>query len=874
MSFKNQVNKTCKLNSFDSNESGIKKEFELIKEYLNSQPEIINKLNDLSKNLSNIINNFIEYTKIYSSQIEILAMKIIPNYTIEGQLMQSIQAILLFLSEALNNLNKQLKENIAIKQGEIANEIIEQFKTQRKLYSQKIKNINLSHKSFKAEINLFQEYLVNKEYQEHKKKGNINIDDDSIYIEEKEENEKKEEKENNEDESNFNEENQVYGILNENDNKSELIKSNKHYIKNINESNDMLNRIRQFLSIEKTNILKSIYNLCHYFIGGLLNFAKNNLKNFESQDEVLNKLLKELVMEEKNTIILTDFSIKLKYLEIYYSKVAEKNNMNDNKKEENLNNMNTNIGKGKKIIKKDNKNNKKNNAIKKRKKNSYELGSDDNNFRENKLLERKTINFSHKQSDDNYIGRATFNPNKYNSIEDEEEKEELFRSMVKELNRDEIINIFDQIKETNIILNESDINLIEVEKNYKKIKEILIVLFNSPEKYKEEDKKILINFFEKDKKYILYFIKVLNIHRTRTNFTLSEITLKSLGEIFKYLNIFILNKNDMEVFKYILILSQTYYYISEKDNKKIYLFSYIKDYPGYSNSKFWDDYLKELINYELKKLGNANIDLDNIILDDTKKEEKEKLINCFFSNLLTTSKAMADFQLDKQFVREFIEKNKTKYFLSKEQIDNICLIYEMSINENESKIKISYSKNEENKNIKENEIKEINDNNKRNEKNNNIENGIKIESKDENLDRNQIIIKIDGINKDGIKEDLENNKTEIDKENNINNEKNEIHNKKEDEKETDLSAKENLIKDIKDTDNQILEESKQDKEKELNNIQNEFKEEKSLQIIKNKIIEKEEKDNINKENIGDDIKIQNKKNLDENKNIIEKNVNK
>ena len=60
----------------------------------------------------------------------------------------------------------------------------------------------------------------------------------------------------------------------------------------------------------------------------------------------------------------------------------------------------------------------------------------------------------------------------------------------------------------------------------------------------------------------------------------------------------------------------------------------------------------------------------------------------------------------------------------------------------------------------------------------------------------------------------------------------------------------------------------------MNNIQNEFKEEKFLQITKNKIIEKEEKDNINKENIGDDIKIQNKKNLDENKNIIEKNVNK
>ena len=45
----------------------------------------------------------------------------------------------------------------------------------------------------------------------------------------------------------------------------------------------------------------------------MVNFAENIQKNFTDQNEVLNKLLKKLVMEEKSKVTLTDFSIKLKY---------------------------------------------------------------------------------------------------------------------------------------------------------------------------------------------------------------------------------------------------------------------------------------------------------------------------------------------------------------------------------------------------------------------------------------------------------------------------------------------------------------------------------------------------------------------------------
>ena len=40
------------------------------------------------------------------------------------------------------------------------------------------------------------------------------------------------------------------------------------------------------------------------------------------------------------------------------------------------------------------------------------------------------------------------------------------------------------------------------------------------------------------------------------------------------------------------------------------------------------------------------------------REQKEILYNSYFSNFLTAVKAMADFRIDKEFMRNFVEKNK------------------------------------------------------------------------------------------------------------------------------------------------------------------------------------------------------------------------
>ena len=46
---------------------------------------------------------------------------------------------------------------------------------------------------------------------------------------------------------------------------------------------------------------------------------------------------------------------------------------------------------------------------------------------------------------------------------------------------------------------------------------------------------------------------------------------------------------------------------------------------------------------------------------------------------------MSDFNLDKKFLKEFIINNKNKYYLSDNQINNICSLYEIELIEERNK---------------------------------------------------------------------------------------------------------------------------------------------------------------------------------------------
>ena len=653
-------------NGNDNQTKGKKRTIEIIKDYLNSQTEQLKKLKNDSKSIYDVIEQFINLTKNYSSQIELLAMKIIPNYSTEGQLAQAVQGILLFYSDGLNNLIKELNKS-KVKE-EKKKDIIDKFNEYKNTYFLKINNSLISFENFQNEISLYQEYLVNEEYTKHMMKGDLkNNDDDIVDVNKK----KIENNAGNNDISELDKKGEKNKIifdnpfdnngLNDIDNQKELIEKNNLYLSNLKQSNEILKNIKEFLSKEKTNLRTNIFYISVCLIDGLINCVKSQKENFDVQNEVIKSLTNSLQSEEKEKNEMKPMNYKLKYLEIYENYI---NGNNSQPQESEISSANINK-----------------NANTRRK--SLNLGKpvSDN-------LNRNTISYKIR---DNKLSKTQI--------------EEKYKFMITKLSRIEILNIFEKIKKTNIFISEHDLQIIEKETIYNKIKEILTLIFINTEKYTENDKNIIISYFEKDKIYIFHFIKILNDHRTKGDYVISEETLKYLGELFKYLNNLVISKNDMELFKFILILSMTYYY-KTKDGLQIYLFSYIKDHPDYQKDKFWDEYLQELIEHDLKLSHNQ--DICNKEIQKFSKAQKEKLNNCYFSNFLATVKAMADFEIDQKNVRNFVERNKNKYVISQQQIENICMVYDMTSNENKAKYNrdllnkeniINNDKNEEKNNI-------------------------------------------------------------------------------------------------------------------------------------------------------------------------------
>jgi len=653
-----------KKNGNDNQTKGKKRTIEIIKDYLNSQTEHLQKLKNDYKLINEVIKQFIDQTKNYCSHIELIAMKIIPNYSTEGQMVQAVQGVLLFFSDGLNNLIKELQKNNM--KEEKKKDVMEEFNEYKKSYFLKLNNSLISFEDFQNEISLYQEYLVNKEYISHMKKGDLKNNDDAII------DANKIEINNNVDNKNIfdlaikDEKNTLQDYdpfssidyLNDNDNHKELIEKNNLYLSNLKKSNEILEKIKEFLSKEKTNLRKNIFNISVHLIEGLINCVQNQKQSFDLQNEVIKSLTNNLKCEETDKNEMKPMNYKLKYLEIYENNINEKTSQTQ----------------------------------------------------ENEIFTSNTstnLNVRRKSIKSNKSGRSTISYNPKDIKLKLQKKEDQYKLMIKKLSRNEILNIFEKIKKTNIMISEHDLQIIEKETNYNKIKEILTMIFLNKEKYTENDKNIIISYFEKDKIYIVYFIKLLNDHRTKGDYIISEETLKYLGELFKFINNLILSKNDMELFKFILILSMTYFYKS-KDEMKIYLFSYIKDHPDYQKEKFWDEYLQELIEHDLK--GQHNQDIYNQEIENLNKAQKEKLNNLYFSNFLATVKAMADFEIDQKRVRNFVERNKSKYLISQEQIENICMVYDMTSNENKTKHNGVFLNNKNKvKNNIEDEDKEIKD---------------------------------------------------------------------------------------------------------------------------------------------------------------------
>ena len=109
----------------------------------------------------------------------------------------------------------------------------------------------------------------------------------------------------------------------------------------------------------------------------------------------------------------------------------------------------------------------------------------------------------------------------------------------------------------------------------------------------------------------------------------------------------------------------TYYILEENTNKKKYLYNFIKDNNKLKEINFWKNYIKEIVDLDIKKdLGN---EVEYII-----DENIQKKINFIaFSNVLSIINNMANFGFDKNFINNFINFTEKNYYLTKEKIQQL-----------------------------------------------------------------------------------------------------------------------------------------------------------------------------------------------------------
>ena len=233
----------------------------------------------------------------------------------------------------------------------------------------------------------------------------------------------------------------------------------------------------------------------------------------------------------------------------------------------------------------------------------------------------------------------------------------------KDITLENIDNIIKEMKKNGLEIREKDLKDLENEK----VKDFIerkskLVSAKTDENFSKEDKDKLIEYFKEDEEYRSFFLQILNNDRAKGGEIFNKNIFLYMGELFENINDLILEKNDYRFFKYVSIISMTYFITEE--NKKRYLFEFIKDNNKLKNMEFWKKYSKFVI----------ELDIEN---DITKKEliteqsTKTKYKFAAFSNTLTIVNNMVNFGFNKNFINEFVDFAERSYSLTKEQIGQI-----------------------------------------------------------------------------------------------------------------------------------------------------------------------------------------------------------
>ena len=138
-------------------------DYEKVIAFIDKKEEKIEKIKKDLNDIKDLFKDYIEYTKKYCGQIATLALKLKPiANTIEGDLTQAIQGILLFNSISLETLANEMQNifKASTYQKDNSIQILYDFS---KMFQEKLSDLLNNYGAYVNEIENYEKYLMKEE---------------------------------------------------------------------------------------------------------------------------------------------------------------------------------------------------------------------------------------------------------------------------------------------------------------------------------------------------------------------------------------------------------------------------------------------------------------------------------------------------------------------------------------------------------------------------------------------------------------------------------------------------------------------------------------------------------------------------------------
>ena len=218
------------------------------------------------------------------------------------------------------------------------------------------------------------------------------------------------------------------------------------------------------------------------------------------------------------------------------------------------------------------------------------------------------------------------------------------------------------------------------------------------------------------------FINNLSKLRTTGKLKKSQKFIEFLGKALIKLINYERDHTDYKYIKSCLILSQTFYYLDLKDEKK-YIFEYLSNNKWLKSPNFWRNFIESMLNIEFKKTNLIRLNLSDLL----------------FTQLIPYIKNMKDFNIDDRIIIKIIDEILKKFdYIENKKYANLFVFINNDQKEIE-KLRKEYQDNPDlEKQLYKEELEEkIDENEDKNEKEN-IFNSEKENIKDNNENKNEI----------------------------------------------------------------------------------------------------------------------------------------